>query len=390
MKKFLLLLVISFFLIPTKHSITIKATSSEDNPAIEVKSPVGLLMEFSTGQIIYAKNINEKMYPASMTKMMGLYIVLEKIKDNYISYDDIVIVSENAASMGGSQVFLEPGEQISVHDLFKSICIASANDSIVALGEHIFGNEQNFINEMNDMAKRLGMNDTNFVNPTGFYDKEHYTTANDIATLALALLTSYEDDILKYTSLYEGYIRENTPKPFWLVNTNKLVRFYNGMDGLKTGYITESGFNLTATAKRNGLRFITVVMGAETSKSRNNDTTNLMNYGFNNYEVKTLYKKGEIVSNYTFENAKEKNTPLISNIDITYVVKKNEKIDNIDVNVEITHPSAPVSENELVGKIYIINPNNGWQTSYDLYSKNNIHRVKFLDILLNFLRKLSE
>ena len=259
-----------------------------------------------------------------MTKMMGLYLILGKLKDGSIKYEDIVTVTDNAASMGGSQVFLEPGEQITVNDLFKAICIASANDAIVALGEHTFGSEQTFINEMNNMAKRLGMNNTNFVNATGFHDPNHYTTANDMAILALALLTSYKEDILKYTSMYESYIRENTEKPFWLVNTNKLVRFYEGMDGLKTGYTSDSGFNLTATAERNGLRFITVVMDAETSSSRNADTTNLMNYGFNNYKVVTLYKKGETISNYTFHNAKTEKTPIIAKEDITYVTKKNE------------------------------------------------------------------
>ena len=182
-----------------------------------------------------------------MTKMMGMFIVLEKIKDGIIKYEDIVTVSENASSMGGSQVFLEPGEQITVHDLFKAICIASANDAIVALGEHAYGSEEKFIQEMNHMAKKLGMNATNFVNATGFHDENHYTTANDMATLALALLTNYGDEVLKYTSMYEGYIRENTQKPFWLVNTNKLVRFYEGLDGLKTGFTSTSGYNLTAT-----------------------------------------------------------------------------------------------------------------------------------------------
>ena len=362
--------------------------SSNVNPEITVKAPVALLMEFSTGEIIYGKNISEKRYPASMTKMMGLFLILRKIKDGSIKYDDIVTVSSNAASMGGSQVFLEAGEQITVNDLFKAICIASANDAIVALGEYAYGSEENFINEMNKMAKKLGMNDSHFVNPTGFYHQNHYTTANDMATLALTLLTEFQDDVLKYTSMYEGYIRENTSKPFWLVNTNKLVRFYEGMDGLKTGYVTESGFNLTATAKKNGLRFITVVMGAESSSSRNTDTVNLMNYGFNNYKLVTLFKKGDTISTFSFENGKTKNTPLIANEDVTYVVKKNEEPQNMNVDVEITSPSAPITTNDVVGKVTITNPNNGWQTVYDLYSKDIIEKLKFKDIFLNYWKAL--
>jgi len=369
---------------------TVKAENKDisANTIIDIKAPIGLLMEFSTGQIVYSKNINEKKYPASMTKMMGLYIILEKIKESSINYEDIVTVSPNAASMGGSQVFLEPGEQITVNDLFKAICIASANDAIVALGEYTFGSEENFINKMNEAAKRLGMNDTNYVNATGFHDPNHYTTANDMAILALALLTNHKEDVLKYTSMYEGYIRENTEKPFWLVNTNKLVRFYEGMDGLKTGYTSDSGFNLTATAERNGLRFITVVMDAETSSSRNADTTNLMNYGFNNYKVVTLYKKGEIISNYTFYNAKAENTPIIAKEDITYVTKKNEEPTTMNVTVEITSQEAPINTEDKIGRVIITNPNTGWQTFFDVYSKTNVEKLKFKDILLNYWKAL--
>jgi len=241
MKKINILIIFTlifscFSFILSKKRIYANEENTNTNQ-IQINAPVGLLMEFSTGQIIYSKNINERKYPASMTKMMGLFLILEKIKDGSIKYEDIVTVSPNAASMGGSQVFLEPGEQITINDLFKAICIASANDAIVALGEHTYGSEQSFINEMNNMAKKLGMNDTNFVNATGFHDQNHYTTANDMAILALALLTNHKEDVLKYTSMYESYIRENTEKPFWLVNTNKLVRFYEGMDGLKTGVL---------------------------------------------------------------------------------------------------------------------------------------------------------
>jgi len=384
----ILSLILSSFCIFTPKTKVAAEENSSNNTPIEINAPIGLLMEFSTGQIIYSKNINERKYPASMTKMMGLYLILEKIKDGTIKYEDIVTVSPNAASMGGSQVFLEPGEQITVNDLFKAICIASANDAIVALGEHTYGSETNFINEMNLMAKKLGMNDTNFINPTGFHDPNHYTTANDMAILALALLTNYEEDVLKYTSMYEGYIRENTEKPFWLVNTNKLVRFYEGMDGLKTGYTSDSGFNLTATAERNGLRFITVVMDAETSSSRNADTTNLMNYGFNNYKVVTLYKKGETISTYTFHNAKTENTPIIAKEDITYVTKKNEQPTTMNVTLDLTSKEAPINTENKIGRVIITNPNTGWQTFFDIYSKNNVEKLKFKDILINYWKAL--
>lgn len=386
-KKIILVnIIISLFLFFITPTTVLGQEKTINN--IQINSPVGLLMEFSTGQIIFEKNINERKYPASMTKMMGLFVILEKINDGTIKYDDIVTVTENASSIGGSQVFLAAGEQISVHDLFKSICIASANDAIVALGEHTFGSEQNFIKEMNNMAKKLGMNDTQFSNATGFHDPNHYTTAKDMATLSLALLTNYKEDILKYTSMYESYIRENTEKPFWLVNTNKLVKFYEGMDGLKTGYTSDSGFNLTATAERNGLRFITVIMDAESSSSRNADTTNLMNYGFNNYKVVTLYKKGETISNYTFHNAKAENTPIIAEEDITYVTKKNEQPTTMNVTIEITSEEAPINTEDKIGRVIITNPNTGWQTFFDVYSKNNVEKLKFKDILINYWKAL--
>lgn len=388
---FLMIIVIFSFIITTINSnvtTALDASNTRDTNQIEIKSPIGLLMEFSTGEIIYSKNINERKYPASMTKMMGIYIIMKKIEDKTITFDDVVTVSPNASSMGGSQVFLEPGEQITVNDLFKAICIASANDAIVALGEYVYGSEENFINEMNKMAKRLGMNDTNFVNATGFHDPNHYTTAHDMAQLALALLTNYKDDVLKYTSMYESYIRENTNKPFWLVNTNKLVRFYSGMDGLKTGYTSDSGFNLTATAERNGLRFITVIMDAETSSSRNADTTNLMNYGFNNYKVVTLYKAGETIANHSFHHAKTENTPLITKEDVTYVAKKNEEPTTMNVTVEITTEKAPINTEDKIGRVIITNPNTGWQTFFDMYSKENIERLKFKDILINYWKAL--
>ena len=394
MKKFLtittniILLICLFFCISPASKAAAQQNITSDTSQLNIKAPVALLMEFSTGQIIYSKNENKKKYPASMTKMMGIYLILQKIKTGHINYDDIVTVSSNAASMGGSQVFLEEGEQITVNDLFKAICISSANDAIIALGEHAFISESNFIDEMNKTAKKLGMNNTNFVNATGFHDPNHYTTANDIALLALALLTNYKEDILKYTSLYESYIRENTEKPFWLVNTNKLVKFYEGMDGLKTGYTSDSGFNLTATAERKGLRFITVIMDSESSSSRNADTTNLLNFGFNNYKTMTLYKKGETISHYTFNNSKEKQSDIISDEDITYVIKKNEEPSSIKVTLEITNTEAPIDKTTKIGRIIITNPNTGWQTFFDAYSKEDIEKLKFKDIFINLWKKL--
>ena len=194
------------------------------------------LIEESTGKVIYAQNETKKLFPASMTKMMGLLIVCEALQEKQIKKDDIVIISKEAASMGGSQVFLQPLEQISVDDLIKCVCIASANDAMYALSELIATTNQNFISMMNEKVKSLNLTNTNFVNVTGFDDPNHYTCAKDMATIALELL-KYKDIILPYTSMYDSYIRQNTDNPFWLVNTNKMVKFYEGLDGLKTGVL---------------------------------------------------------------------------------------------------------------------------------------------------------
>ena len=192
------------------------------------------LIEYSTGKVIYAQNENERLAPASMTKMMGLILICEAIENKQIMLDDIVSISTEASKMGGSQVFLEPLENISIDELIKCVCIASANDAMYALSEVVATTNQNFIDKMNEKAKDLNLTNTNFVNVTGFDDEKHYTCAKDMALIAKELL-KYEDIILPYTSMYDSHIRTNTDNPFWLVNTNKMVKFYQGMDGLKTG-----------------------------------------------------------------------------------------------------------------------------------------------------------
>lgn len=214
----------------------------ENNENIVVNAQVDLnlscgsayLIEQTTGKVLYSYNEDVKMYPASMTKMMGLLLVCEALETDQITLDEMVSISLEASKMGGSQVFLEPLEQISVDELIKCVCIASANDAMYALSELVGSSNQNFVKLMNDKAKQLKLTNTNFVNVTGFDDENHYTCAKDMALIAKELL-KHEQIILPYTSTYDAYIRENTQKPFWLVNTNKMVKYYQGMDGLKTG-----------------------------------------------------------------------------------------------------------------------------------------------------------
>lgn len=207
-----------------------------------------IVIEQDTGKVLFDKNPNEKLPPASMTKIMTMLLIMEQVEKGKLKLNDKVRASEHAASMGGSQIFLEPGEEMTVNEMLKGIAIASGNDASVAVAEHIAGSEEGFVNMMNKKAKDLGLKNTHFQNPTGLPAKDHYSTANDMAIMARELMKY--PLIRKYTGKYEDYLREDTDKKFWLVNTNKLVRFYPGVDGVKTGFTTEAKYCLTASAEK--------------------------------------------------------------------------------------------------------------------------------------------
>ena len=277
MKKIILCFILFF---------TFKIYASEIDLAKNAKSAI--LVESSTGKIIYEKNKDEKRSPASMTKIMTLLLTMEKLEDETISLDDKVRVSKNAASMGGTQIFIEEGSLVDVRTLLKGIGIASANDAAVALAEYIGGTEENFVNMMNEKAKGLGCKNTNFKNPHGLDEDEHYTTAYDLSLIARELIKY--PLALKITSTYEDYI-EVSGENHWLVNTNKLIRFYAGMDGLKTGYTSKAGYCLTATMEKNNMRLLSVVMGEDDKDKRTSDTISMMEYGFSMYGSKTIIDK---------------------------------------------------------------------------------------------------
>ena len=241
MRKILVILMLLYSIIP----ICVNA----DELKLAESAQSAILIEASTGEIFFEKNSHERREPASMTKMMSMLLILESIDKGIISWDEIVTVSENASSMGGSQILLETNEKMSVSDLFKGIAVASGNDAVVALAEKIAGTEDMFVDMMNKRAQELGLTDTNFENCHGLHDANHYSSAYDMSIIARELVKHQE--LFQYTSIYEDYLRENTDRKIWLVNTNKLVRFYDGVDGLKTGYTKEAGYCLTATAKKN-------------------------------------------------------------------------------------------------------------------------------------------
>lgn len=380
MKKFLFL-ILSFILI--FNAFNKKNIVKADE--LDLFSTSVCLMEPISKRVIYSKNPHQKLYPASMTKMMGLYLILEAVENKKISFDDEVIVSSYASSMGGTQIFLEENEKMKVQDLFKAVAINSSNDAIVALGEYLASSNDNFVKMMNDKAKQFNMNDTHFNNATGFDDPEHYTSSYDMALLG-SYLVGFEDKILKYSSMQEGYVRENTSKPFWLVNTNKLLKYYEGMDGLKTGFTSKAGYNLTATAKRNGVRIVSTVMNLDTIAHRSQDTIKLLDYGFSKLKAISLYSKDDVVS--TFEIDASLNKYLITSCkqEIKIILNKEDDENDLLINA-VLEKEAPYIENELVGYLEIKTPS-GAIFKYNLYALNSVSKPNFITYLLNILKQL--
>lgn len=251
---------------------------AETQPELDIAAPSAMLIHTS-GKVIYARNEHDRRAPASVTKIMTLLLTLEAIGDGRISWDDTVTASSHAESMRGSRVWLKAGEQMSVRDMVKCVAVASANDCSVALAEHIGGSEEAFVSMMNERAARLGMNDTSFVNACGLDAPGHYTSAYDVALMSLELMK--HEEIFDYTTIWMDSIRNGA---FELVNTNKMIRAYDGMMGLKTGYTSQAGYCLSAAARRENTTFLAVVLGGETSKTRNRDIAALLNYGFANYK----------------------------------------------------------------------------------------------------------
>ncbi|WIG26381.1 serine-type D-Ala-D-Ala carboxypeptidase DacF [Bacillus toyonensis] len=311
-----------------------------------------IVIEQDTGKVLFDKNPNEKLPPASMTKIMTMLLIMEQVEKGKLKLNDKVRASEHAASMGGSQIFLEPGEEMTVNEMLKGIAIASGNDASVAVAEHIAGSEEGFVNMMNKKAKDLGLKNTHFQNPTGLPAKDHYSTANDMAIMARELMKY--PLIRKYTGKYEDYLREDTDKKFWLVNTNKLVRFYPGVDGVKTGFTTEAKYCLTASAEKNGMRVISVVMGAPTSKERNNQVTKLLDYAFGQYMTKKMYTRGEKIKTVQVGKGKKEKVDLVASDNVSLLMKKGENMDKVKQEVIAEKKvKAPIKKGDALGTLVI-------------------------------------
>jgi serine-type D-Ala-D-Ala carboxypeptidase (penicillin-binding protein 5/6) len=328
------------------------AAEQKGNELVQnVKSAI--LIERDTGKVLYEKNSNEKLPPASMTKIMTMLLIMEAIDKGKLNWNEKIRTSEYAASMGGSQIFLEPGEEMTTKEMLEGIAIGSGNDAAVAMAERIAGSEPAFVQMMNDKVKELGLKHTYFKNTTGLPVGNHYSTAFDMAIMSKELL-KYED-ITKFTGMYESYLRENTDNKFWLVNTNKLVRFYPGVDGLKTGFTSEAKYCLTATAQKNGMRVIAVVFGAPTSKERNAQVTKMLDFAFSQYQTHPIFKRSQTVGKAHVSKGKEKNVDAVTSEPLSLLTKKGEKTVNIQRKTILQKDlNAPIHKGDQVGTIKFV------------------------------------
>ena len=315
---------------------------------LPVEAQAALLMEKTTGQVLYAKNEHEQLEPASVTKVMTLLLAMEALDEGRIRYDDTVTVSAYAASMGGSQVFLSEGEQITVEDLFKAICVASGNDASVAMAEHIAGVTELFVEQMNARAKQLGMNDTHFVNCTGLPAEGHVTSAWDIALMSRELIL-HHPDIRRFTTIWMDTLRGGS---FQLSNTNKLIRFYDGATGLKTGSTDAAGFCISATAERDGMELIAVIMKGQTADKRNTDAKTLLNYGFSTYALAEIAPQEPLAPVSVRLGAEDAVQPVLPS-GSTLLVEKT-KAGQLTQSVELpAEVEAPVAAGQVLGTLTV-------------------------------------
>ncbi|MBM7598301.1 D-alanyl-D-alanine carboxypeptidase (penicillin-binding protein 5/6) [Virgibacillus halotolerans] len=392
MKKYFLMGSMIFFML---FSTTVPAFAEEkgndastDTPKLAEDANSAILMERDTGKMLFDKNANEKLPPASMTKIMTLLLIMEAIDKGNLKMDEMVRISERASSMGGSQVFLEAGEEMSVKDLLKGISIASGNDASVAMAERISGSEEAFVKKMNEKVKELNLKNTKFQNTTGLPAKDHYSTAYDMAVIAKELL-KYES-ITKFTSVYEDYLRKGEDNEFWLVNTNKLVKFYPGVDGLKTGFTNEAKYCLTATAKKNDMRVIAVVMGAESPKKRNATVSQMLDYAFNHFETKQLFKKDQVITTLELLKAENKQINIVASESISTIHEKGADTADIKAQVELDKNLAPPMEKgDRVGTLYV---KDGKKTLSEtpLTIKQDIETASYFTFLKRSLQKMAK
>ena len=372
---------IVFILISLFSFIFIKNVSAVE---MEISAKSAILVDFNTGKVLYSKNENEPLAMASMTKVMSMLLIMEKIDDGSLKYDDIVEISTESSSMGGSQIFLNPGDKYKVIDLLKGVAMASANDAVVALAEKTYGSKEHFIEAMNKKAESLGLKNTHFVNVHGLDEEGHYSSAYDMSVMARELLK--HEKILDFTRVYEEYLIKPDGSQIWLVNTNKLVRFYDGVDGLKTGFTQNAGYCLTATGKKNNLRLISVVMGEESIEKRSSDTVKLLNYGFNTFKVNLIKNKSEILGKVNVQKGKKENVDVVLVNDLIELLNASDKPSNYKFKILVDKITAPVKKGDVIGKVKVLNDNDILISEVDITVNENVLKANLWDLFKRNLK----
>ena len=357
---------------------TSTSNSNKNTNSLNLESGGAILIEQKTGQILYEHNMHEKLRPASVTKVMSLLLIMEALDSGQISLTDKIPCTEDAAGMGGSQIWLEVGEELTVDEMLKAICVVSANDCTVAMADYLCGSQEAFVQKMNERAKELGMNDTTFKNCHGIDEDGHVTSAYDIALMSRELLNNHQS-IMNYTTIWMDTLRNGESE---LVNTNKLIRNYKGATGLKTGSTSVALYNLSASATRDGLSLIAVIMKAPTTKIRFAEAQKLLDYGFSNYQYKLIARGGDILKEIEVNKGVTPKLNLVIENDVGILVKKGEdknieQIVNIDENI-----SAPITHNQKLGEI-IFTLNGQEIGKSNLIAEINIEKRTFFNIATN-------
>ena len=321
-----------------------------------------------------------------MTKIMSMIIIMDSIKDGKLKYTDNVVISENASNMGGSQVYLNTNETYKVSELLKSVAIASANDAVVALAEKTYGSVDEFVRKMNEKCKEIGCKNTSFKNPHGLDTEGHYSSSYDMSLMARYLITNHSD-ILTFTNTYEDYLKRPDGSQTWLVNTNRLVRFYDNIDGLKTGFTEGAGYCLTSTAYRGNMRLISVVMGVDSIDNRTTDTLKLLNYGFNSYKIDVIYKKNKKLGKIKVEKGKLKYVNLLLKEDATELLNINDPKKSYMLNIDTKKIYAPVKRGDKVGEVEIVDNEGHTVDIVDITVDRTVGKANLLDY---FKRNLNE
>lgn len=397
MKKIVLSLCALFLMLPLSTQLTSAQQMDMylDMPSREVSAVMpdlapnamsAVLMDADSGTILFEKNSHNPLPPASITKIMTMLLVVEAIDSGKLAMTDLVRTSEHAAKMGGSQIFLEVGEEMTVEDMLKGVAMASGNDASVALAEKLAGTEEAFVELMNKRAQELGMANTHFMNSNGLPVANHYSSAHDIAVVSRELMK--HETILQFTGKYQDYLRKNSEKPFWLVNTNKLVRFYPGADGIKTGYTSEAKFCLSASAIKDGMRVIAVIMGAPSTKLRNAEVSQMLDYAFNTYKSFVVVPENTELGVLNIERGKESKVNIVTTEPISVVLPRGTNVEDIHYELDMDDTiHAPISQNQPIGKLIVYHKDEMIK-EYEIVAPQSIKKSNWFDLFKRSTKSL--